>query len=104
MRLTPGQRRRNIHLPRYNCDDPDDVAEFISIIHTFQSNLPIPCDVDLTESFDFVYAKSIGCAGVLKTWLNVTENWAAKQDLSKITLKDLEKKALPNRGFAEDAD
>ena len=97
MRLTPGQRRRNIHLPRYNCDDPDDVAEFSSIIHTFQSNLPIPCAVDLTEFFDFVYAKSVGCAGVLKTWLDVTENFAAKQELSKITLKDLEKKALPNR-------
>lgn len=91
------RRRRNIHLPRYNWDDPDDVAEFSSIIHTFQSNLPIPCAVDLTEFFDFMYAKSVGCPGVLKTWLDVTENWAVNQNLSKITLKNLEKKALPNR-------
>jgi hypothetical protein len=91
------RRRRNIHLPRYNCDEPDDVAEFASIIHTFQSNLPIPCVNDLTKSFEFMYAKSVGCTGILKTWLNVTENWAAKRGLSKITLKDLEKNALPNR-------
>lgn len=91
------RRRRNIHLPRYSCDDTGDVEEFVSIIHTLQSKLPIPCTVDLTSRFDFVYTKSLGCTGVLKTWLDVTENWAAKQGLSKITLNDLEKKALPNR-------
>lgn len=94
------RRRRNIHLPRYSCDDPDDIAEFVSVIHTFQSKLPIPCKDDLTESFELLYAKSLGCVGILKTWLNVTVNWAANNELRKFTLKNLENKAIPNRDLA----
>ncbi|MHB1566130.1 MAG: ATP-binding protein [Acidiferrobacter sp.] len=91
------RRRRNIHIPRYDCDNEADLEEFVSVIHTFQSNLPIPCGRDLTESVDFLYAKTLGCVGILKTWLNGVVSAAAQRVATKITIKDLERKALPNR-------
>jgi hypothetical protein len=91
------RRRRNIHLPRYDCDSAADWDEFISVIHTFQSSLPLPCSHDLVESANFLYAKTLGCVGILKTWLNGVISAAARQGATKIILKDLERKALPNR-------
>ncbi|HUW98190.1 MAG TPA: AAA family ATPase [Acidiferrobacter sp.] len=91
------RRRRNIHLPRYDCDNAADLEEFISVIHTFQSRLPLPCSRDLVESADFLYAKTLGCVGILKTWLNGVVSTAAQLGATKITIKDLERKALPNR-------
>jgi hypothetical protein len=84
------RRSTSIHFPRYRYEEPADMESFLSAAYTFQVSLPLKAEPNLTADCDYLYMGSLGCIGLLKTWLH-----KALMD----TLEDGEKK--PFRKYLE---
>lgn len=89
-------RSTDVHLPRYQAENKEDIKAFKTIILTFQDCLPV-YEVDIISHWQFLYERSIGCIGVLKQWLER----ALRESLNEINnegktlgLQHLEKTAL----------
>jgi hypothetical protein len=91
------RRSVDIHFPRYRPDCAEDVEAFKSVVLTFQRHLPLSEEPDLIRHYDYLYESSVGCVGVLKTWLNRALASALKNDQKTLTLRDLEQHAEPTR-------
>lgn len=93
------RRSKNIHFPRYDANCDEDVKAFKSVLQTFQSYLPLEEEPDLVQHWEYCYAHSIGCVGVLKDWLSQTLSAVLNENeqASTITLKNLERHAQPVR-------
>ncbi|MDJ0702476.1 MAG: AAA family ATPase [Leptolyngbyaceae cyanobacterium MO_188.B28] len=63
------RRSDDIHLERYHHEQSEDVEEFGRIIQTFQEHLPLPGETNLMQYQDYLMDYSIGCVGILSTWL-----------------------------------
>jgi hypothetical protein len=61
-------RSTDVHLPRYQAENKEDIKAFKTIVMTFQDSLPVH-EVDLISHWQFLYERCIGCVGVLKQWL-----------------------------------
>ena len=64
------RRSIEIHFGRYQADSAADIQAFRSTVLTFQRHLPLPKEPDLVGSWEYLYEHSVGCIGVLKSWLN----------------------------------
>jgi thymidine kinase len=63
-------RRSNIiHFPRYRYEIRKEMTAFKNVLNTFQLQLPLREDIDLVGNWEEMYERSIGCVGILKTWL-----------------------------------
>jgi hypothetical protein len=91
------RRSVELHFPRYRSDDTGDVEIFKSVILTFQGHLPLEEEPDLVSHYDYLYEGSVGCVGVLKDWLTRSLVVALKEEQKTMTLRDLERQALPTR-------
>ncbi|MDP9201985.1 MAG: ATP-binding protein [Gemmatimonadota bacterium] len=91
------RRSREIHFGRYRAERPEDLRAFQSVLLTFQCHLPLTHEPDLVARSDYLYERSVGCIGVLKSWLN--RAFAAALDEGATTLHDrhLEQHAEPAR-------
>jgi type II secretory pathway predicted ATPase ExeA len=69
--LSPQLDRRifRIHLPRYKATEPADIAAFQQVLFGLQKHLPFPEEPHLVEDWDYFFAGSLGCIGILKDWL-----------------------------------
>src|SRR5260370_39657386 len=56
--------------------------------------MPFAQPPDLTNSWEYLYERSIGCVGILKDWLARSLATAMRCSASTLTLKHLEKRAL----------
>ena len=85
------RRSSDIHFPRYKANSESDLKDFRSVLNTFQAHLPLPEQPDLVDNWQFCYARSIGCVGILKDWLTKTLNGVLVQNANAttITLEDL---------------
>jgi energy-coupling factor transporter ATP-binding protein EcfA2 len=63
------RRSTSIHFPRYKYEEPSDMQNFLSAAYTFQVSLPLRSEPNLTADCDYLYIGSLGCVGLLKTWL-----------------------------------
>lgn len=63
------RRSDDIHLERYHQEQSEDVEEFGRIIQTFQEHLPLPKETNLMQYQDYLMDYSMGCVGILSTWL-----------------------------------
>lgn len=63
------RRGLDIHFPRYQAENAEDVRSFRGIVQTFQRHLPLQEEPDLLSHWDFCYERSVGCVGILKDWL-----------------------------------
>jgi hypothetical protein len=63
------RRSLDIHFPRYQAENAEDVRSFRGIVQTFQRHLPLQEEPDLLSHWDFCYERSVGCVGILKDWL-----------------------------------
>jgi len=59
----------DLHFPRYRADDPDDRQMFLTVLQSFERQLPLSEPPDLVKEWEYLYERSIGCVGVLKDWL-----------------------------------
>jgi energy-coupling factor transporter ATP-binding protein EcfA2 len=63
------RRSTVIHFPRYHAEDTADIRLFGSVVLAFQRHMPFEEEPNLLPHIEYLYARSIGCVGILKDWL-----------------------------------
>ncbi len=87
-------RSIDVHFPRYDMTKEQDCLEFKSILWALQRQLPVEEEPLLAEKhWEFLYARSIGCIGLLKLHLNRALNRALKEGACTVTLDHLRQTA-----------
>lgn len=84
------RRSIDIHFRRYRADDPDDVAAFQRVLFSFQRHLPLPQEPELWQEWEFCYARSMGCIGILKDWFTRALAQVLEQGAPTLTRANLE--------------
>ncbi|MEH7459150.1 AAA family ATPase [Bacillus sp. JJ1127] len=87
------RRTNEIHFPRYDFKNKQDVQIFRSVINTFQTQLPLKVEPDLLSNWRFLYERSVGCIGILKEWLDSCFKDALRTQAPTITVEMLKKHA-----------
>jgi hypothetical protein len=95
------RRSTDIHFSRYSNHDDDDQIAFASMVESFQRHLPLAQTPDLLDYEDYLYEKTFGCIGVLKTWLNNALSMALGSKDEILTEKMLEDSAPPLRDLVQ---
>jgi hypothetical protein len=88
-------RSVDVHFPRYDAAIGADAQVFQSIVWALQRQLPVEQEPELLEHWEFLYARSIGCVGLLKMHLNRALNLALTEQAKTVTLTHLRKTAMP---------
>jgi hypothetical protein len=91
------RRSIEIHFPRYRPDCAEDWVAFKSVLLTFQRHLPLAEEPDLVGRCEYFYERSVGCVGVLKTWLNRALAAALESGQETLTPSHVERHAEPTR-------
>jgi hypothetical protein len=72
-RNTSGQlarRGRDLHFPRYHVERAEERQEFVGALKYLLERVPLTCDLDaLLKRWRWFAEGSLGCIGILKTWL-----------------------------------
>src|SRR6266568_2506219 len=87
------RRSLDIHFPRYQAHNPDDVIAFQRVIFSFQRHLPLVEEPDLWRDWDYYYTYSVGCVGILKDWLTRALATALDEGSKTLTRQHLERHA-----------
>ncbi len=87
-------RSVDVHFPRYDAANEEDAQLFRSVLWALQRQLPVEKEPLLVDSWEFLYARSIGCIGLLKMHLNRALNLALTEQARTVTLTHLRKTAL----------
>lgn len=87
------RRSVDVHFPRYRANVETDYRMFLSVIASFEQRLPFPCSPRLLDQGEYLYTGSIGCVGILKTWLKRAMDAAASAGDDAITRKHLDDSA-----------
>jgi len=87
-------RSVDVHFPRYDATIDQDAQLFRSVVWALQRQLPVEQEPSLIERWEFLYARSIGCIGLLKMHLNRALNLALTEQAKTVTLTHLRKTAL----------
>jgi hypothetical protein len=91
------RRTVEIHFGRYRTTVDKDRLAFKSVLLTFQRQLPLCEEPDLVGLWERLYEGSLGCVGVLKSWLNRAQADAIAHEATTITRRHLDRQALPTR-------
>src|SRR6266568_8773629 len=87
-------RSIDVHFPRYDMTKEQDCLIFKSILWALQRQLPVEEEPLLAQKhWEFLYARSIGCIGLLKLHLNRALNYALKEGAHTVTLDHLRQTA-----------
>ena len=83
------RRSTDLHFSRYHVEQDRDIQVFRNVVLTFQQQLPPEHALDLSDMWDFLYERSLGCVGILKDWLSRSLNTScrAARPLSRRTLE-----------------
>jgi hypothetical protein len=87
-------RSVDVHFSRYDAALDQDAQAFRSVVWALQRQLPVEKEPSLVEHWEFLYARSIGCIGLLKMHLNRALNLALAEKAKTVTLTHLRKTAL----------
>jgi AAA domain len=87
------RRTIDIHFPRYRASCASEVEAFINVLWTFQKHLPLEDEPDLLSNWEYFYAGSLGCVGILKDWLTRALLDALSSRAKTLTLTHLERRA-----------
>jgi hypothetical protein len=88
-------RSMDVHFPRYDATNDKDAQVCQSVVWALQRQLPVEKEPPLVDHWEFLYARSIGCIGLLKMHLNQALSLALAEKAKTITLAHLRKTALP---------
>jgi len=87
-------RSVDVHFPRYNLMEEEDCQIFRSVLWALQRQMPMEEEPLLVERhWEFLYARSIGCIGLLKMHLNQALNLALSEGARTVTEIHLRKTA-----------
>jgi energy-coupling factor transporter ATP-binding protein EcfA2 len=84
------RRSIDIHFPRYRIDDANDQKIFLTVLRSFEQQLPLSQPPKLVDEWEYLYERSIGCVGVLKDWLVRALTGVFRRNASVLTLRDLQ--------------
>lgn len=87
-------RSVDIHFSRYDATNTEDAQVFRSIVWALQRQLPVLEEPRLVEQWEFLYARCIGCVGLLKLHLNGALARALEERARTVTLTHLRKAAM----------
>src|SRR5207248_5529760 len=79
-------RSVDVHFSRYDATKEEEAQVFRSVLWALQRQLPVEKEPALVEQWEFLYARSIGCVGLLKMHLNRALNAALTEGTKTITL------------------
>lgn len=88
-------RSVDVHFPRYDASKEEDAQVFQSVLWALQRQLPVEQEPHLVDQWEFLYARSIGCIGLLKMHLNRALHLALTEGTKTVTLVHLRKTAMP---------
>jgi hypothetical protein len=88
-------RSVDVHFPRYDAAKEDEAQVFRSVLWALQRQIPVEREPQLVEQWEFLYARSVGCIGLLKLHLNRALHLALAEGNKTITVAHLRKTALP---------
>ncbi len=88
-------RSVDVHFSRYDAKVEEDAQVFRSVLWALQRQLPVEQEPQLVDQWEFLYARSIGCVGLVKLHLNRALNMSLTEGARTITLTHLRKTALP---------
>lgn len=88
------RRVHEIHFPRYDYSQDEEIKMFKNMLFSFQRALPLKEEPNLVKLHEYIYENSIGCAGIVKNWLQRCLSEAIDNNEKTITLKNLEKNAM----------
>jgi hypothetical protein len=88
------RRSVDIHFPRYRADDPEDRKTFLTVLRSFEQQLPLSEPPGLVKEWEYLYERSIGCVGVLKDWLMRALTGVSRRNANVLTIGDLQAHAL----------
>jgi hypothetical protein len=88
-------RSIDVHFSRYDAAKDDDAQVLRSVLWALQRQLPVLEEPHLVEHWEFLYARSIGCIGLVKMHLNRALHMALTERAKTITLTHLRKTAMP---------
>ena len=88
-------RSVDIHFPRYDAAKEEQAQAFRSVLWALQRQLPVEQEPPLVDQWEFLYARSIGCIGLVKMHLNRALNLALTEKKKTVTLAHLRRTALP---------
>ena len=91
------RRSIDIHFPRYRADDPNDRKMFLTVLRSFEQQLPLSEPPDLMKEWEYLYERSVGCVGVLKDWLVRALTGVFRRNAAVLTPRDLRTHAGPGR-------
>jgi hypothetical protein len=84
-----------VHFPRYDFRDEAERQAFQNVLLTLVAQVPLEVDrAALLARWPYVYARSLGCVGVLKEWLVRATALALREGSAALTLSHLERRAL----------
>ncbi len=87
-------RSVDVHFPRYDLMKEEDCQLFRSVLWALQRQMPMEEEPLLVEHhWEFLYARSIGCIGLLKMHLNQALNLALSEGARTVTDTHLRKTA-----------
>lgn len=88
-------RTVDVHFSRYDARNETDRALFQSAVWAFQRQLPVPKEPPLVQKhWLYLYARSLGCIGILKRHLNDALALALQEGANTVTKKHLTRTAL----------
>ncbi len=91
------RRVKELHLPRYDYYNPDEIKMFKSILFSFEKNLPVDEKPDLIRHHEYIFEHCVGCTGILKRWLQRCLSDALDSRERTITFDNLKRNALQNK-------
>ncbi len=90
-------RSVDVHFPRYYLLNEEDCQVFRSVLWALQRQLPVEEEPLLAQNhWEFLYARCIGCIGLLKLHLNRALNLALTHGANTVTEAHLRQTAMPD--------
>ncbi len=98
-------RSVDVHFPRYDMTKEQDCLIFKSILLALQRQLPVEEEPLLAQKhWEFLYARSIGCIGLLKLHLNRALNCALKEGAHQTAASDVRVKLALRNALESEAE
>lgn len=90
-------RSIDVHFRRYDDEKQEDRIAFKSALWALQRQLPVEREPQLVRHWEFLYARSLGCIGLLKQHLNQALRCALDEEKAKTVTLDHLKKTEPSK-------
>lgn len=84
------RRSKDIHFRRYIWQLEEDQKEYINIIYSFLMRMPLENTPDMSNYYDYIYKRSLGCVGILRDWFADAFKEACKENAKTLTYEHLE--------------